>query len=78
MPLISSSPAWLALEKHWSEIADIRMRDLFDQNPGRSEQFSLEQCGIYLDYSKNLVTEETMRLLMALASIDPVMGGVDR
>jgi glucose-6-phosphate isomerase len=67
MPLISHTPAWEALGQHWKEIAGLRMRDLFEEDPGRCERFSLEQCGIYLDYSKNLVTEETMHRLMALA-----------
>ncbi|MCB1789179.1 MAG: glucose-6-phosphate isomerase [Gammaproteobacteria bacterium] len=67
MHLISHSPAWRTLETHWREIADLRMRDLFEQDPERSRRFSLEQCGIYLDYSKNLVTEQTMSNLMALA-----------
>ncbi len=43
------------------------MRDLFEADPERCERFSLEQCGIYLDYSKNLITEETVRRLMGLA-----------
>ena len=42
------------------------MRDLFEEDPGRCERFSLEECGIYLDYSKNLITDETMQHLMAL------------
>ncbi|MCG6967750.1 MAG: glucose-6-phosphate isomerase [Chromatiaceae bacterium] len=67
MPLISHTPAWKSLEQHWTEIAGWRMRDLFDEDPGRSARFSLEECGIYLDYSKNLVTDETMRRLLALA-----------
>jgi glucose-6-phosphate isomerase len=67
MPLISHTPAWKSLEQHWKEIADLRMRDLFEADPGRCARFSLEQCGIYLDYSKNLITEETMRRLRALA-----------
>jgi len=67
MSLISHTPAWKSLEQHWTEIAGRRMRDLFDEDPGRSARFSLEECGIYLDYSKNLVTDETMRRLLALA-----------
>lgn len=67
MPLISQTSAWKALETHWKDIGRLRMRDLFEEDPGRCERFSLEQCGIYLDYSKNLVTDETMRRLMALA-----------
>ena len=68
MPLISHSPAWRALEAHWKEIAGLHMRNLFEEDPARCDRFSLEQCGIYLDYSKNLITEETMRRLVDLAS----------
>jgi glucose-6-phosphate isomerase len=67
MPLISHSSAWTDLKKHWESIAKLQMRDLFEQDPGRAARFSLEGCGIYLDYSKNLVDRETMRLLMDLA-----------
>ena len=67
MPLISHSPAWAALEEHWAEIGSLQMRDLFEGDPGRCARFSLDECGIHLDYSKNLITQETMRRLMALA-----------
>ena len=67
MSLISQSPAWAALQQHWKEVDGMRMRDLFDEDPGRSARFSLDACGIHLDYSKNLVTDETMQRLMALA-----------
>ena len=67
MPLISHTPAWKALEQHWTDVAKLHMRELFDQDPTRAERFSLEECGIYLDYSKNLITSETLRHLMGLA-----------
>jgi glucose-6-phosphate isomerase len=67
MSLISESTAWADLEAHWKSISKMRMRDLFEQDPGRAARFSLESCGIYLDYSKNLVDRDTMRLLMNLA-----------
>lgn len=66
MPLISHTPAWKSLEQLWDRTAGLRMRDLFEEDPGRCERFSLEECGIYLDYSKNLITDETMQHLMAL------------
>ncbi|HOP15868.1 MAG TPA: glucose-6-phosphate isomerase [Gammaproteobacteria bacterium] len=66
MPLISQTPAWKSLEQLWARTAGLRMRDLFEEDPGRCERFSLEECGIYLDYSKNLITDETMQHLMAL------------
>ncbi|MCP5433977.1 MAG: glucose-6-phosphate isomerase [Chromatiaceae bacterium] len=66
MPLISHTPAWKSLEQLWDRTAGLRMRDLFEEDPGRCERFSLEECGIHLDYSKNLITDETMQHLMAL------------
>ena len=59
--------AWQALERHHSEIAGLHLRDLFADDPGRGERMAAEAAGIYLDYSKNRVTGETMRLLVALA-----------
>jgi glucose-6-phosphate isomerase len=59
--------AWQALERHHAEIADRHLRDLFAADPGRGERLTAEAEGIYLDYSKNRVTDETMRLLVELA-----------
>ncbi|MBV9096127.1 MAG: glucose-6-phosphate isomerase [Streptosporangiaceae bacterium] len=60
--------AWQALTRHHAEIAGIHLRELFAADPGRGERMCAEAAGIYLDYSKNRVTEETMRLLVALAA----------
>jgi glucose-6-phosphate isomerase len=60
-------PAWKALEQHYDEIAGRHLRDLFAQDPGRGERLTAEGAGLYLDYSKNRVTDETMRLLVQLA-----------
>jgi len=59
--------AWQALERHHAEIADRHLRELFAADPGRGERLTAEAAGIYLDYSKNRVTDETMRLLVELA-----------
>ena len=59
--------AWQALERHYAEISGRHLRDLFAEDPGRGERLTAEAAGIYLDYSKNRVTEETMRLLIELA-----------
>jgi glucose-6-phosphate isomerase len=67
MPLISRTPAWQALEAHWPEMAGQHMRELFAHDPTRAERFTVEACGLYLDYSKNLVSAETLRLLLELA-----------
>jgi glucose-6-phosphate isomerase len=60
-------PAWKALEQHYGEIAGRHLRDLFAEDPGRGERLTAEGAGLYLDYSKNRVTDETMRLLVQLA-----------
>ncbi len=59
--------AWKALQRHHAEIAGRHLRDLFATDPGRGERLTAEAAGIYLDYSKNRVTDETMRLLVELA-----------
>jgi glucose-6-phosphate isomerase len=59
--------AYKALERHHGEIAGRHLRDLFEQDPGRGERLVAQACGLYLDYSKNRVTDETIRLLLELA-----------
>src|SRR5580700_9157090 len=59
--------AWKALERHHAEIAGRHLRELFAEDPGRGERLTAEAAGLYLDYSKNRVTDETLRLLIALA-----------
>ena len=58
---------WQALLKHYETIRGASLRQLFADDPKRSERFTLEEVGLYLDYSKNRITEETLRLLLDLA-----------
>jgi glucose-6-phosphate isomerase len=67
MPALTQLSAWKALTAHYQEISDIHMRDLFQQDPERFNKFSLRFKDILLDYSKNRVNQETMRLLFELA-----------
>ncbi|UXY14667.1 glucose-6-phosphate isomerase [Chitiniphilus purpureus] len=67
MSKLTTSPAWQALAAHHREIAHLHMRDLFQQDPQRFEKFSFESGGLFFDYSKNRVTEQTMQLLFDLA-----------
>ncbi|HTZ27013.1 MAG TPA: glucose-6-phosphate isomerase [Streptosporangiaceae bacterium] len=60
-------PSWKALEQHYAEIDAVHLRQLFADDPGRGERLTAEAAGLYLDYSKNRVTDETMRLLVQLA-----------
>ncbi|HZA58662.1 MAG TPA: glucose-6-phosphate isomerase [Solirubrobacterales bacterium] len=66
-PRLRSSTAWKALEKHYAEIQPRHIRELFAQNPDRGERLVAEGAGLYLDYSKHRVTDETMGLLLGLA-----------
>ncbi len=67
VPLLRERKAWQALEHHHAEIGNRTLRELFAADPGRGERLTAEAEGIYLDYSKNRVTDETMRLLIELA-----------
>ncbi len=60
-------PAWKALEQHHREIGGRHLRELFAEDPGRGERLAAEAAGLYLDYSKNRVTDGTMALLTQLA-----------
>jgi glucose-6-phosphate isomerase len=67
LPPLRERPAWKALEAHYAEIGDLHLRDLFADDPTRGERLAAEGAGVYLDYSKNRVTDETLRLLLQLA-----------
>ena len=60
-------PAWKKLEKHYRKISNVHLRSLFADDPKRGERLVTEDIGIYLDYSKNRITDETIRLLVNLA-----------
>ena len=63
---IDRSPEWKELKKHCREVRGLRLRDLFREDPSRAARFSLRAEDLFLDYSKNLVTDCTMELLFAL------------
>jgi glucose-6-phosphate isomerase len=67
VPALRKLPAWAALEKHRDEIAGLHLRQLFAEDRVRGERFAVEAVGVYLDYSKNRITDETLRLLLQLA-----------
>ena len=68
MPPLRERKAWQALERNHAQIGDTHLRQLFDADPGRGERLTAQAEGIYLDYSKNRVTDETMHLLVELAA----------
>jgi len=78
MSQFTQSPAFLALQEHYSQIAPRHMRDLFKEDPNRFDKFSLRFGDILLDFSKNRVTEQTMKLLFDLARAAKVETWRDR
>ena len=64
---LTERPSWRALTAHHREIAGTSLRDLFAADPARGERLAVEAVGLYLDYSKHRVTDETLQLLLALA-----------
>ena len=63
----SRQAAWQALADHYETMQGLQLRDLFAGDPARGERMTAEAAGIYLDYSKNRVNDETLKLLIALA-----------
>ncbi|HET6471172.1 MAG TPA: glucose-6-phosphate isomerase [Pseudomonadales bacterium] len=74
---LTARPAWKALEAHQASMRATHLRELFSDDPARAERFSLEAVGIYLDYSKNRVTAETMHLLTQLAAESRLRARID-
>ena len=73
----TQQPAWKALEAHRREIEGRHLRDLFSEDPRRGERLCLEAVGLYLDYSKNRITDETLRLLFELAEASGLRARID-
>src|ERR1700674_4601866 len=65
--MLTETPAWAALQSHQKEMRDVHMRTLFAQDPQRFDRFSLRLNDLLVDYSKHRITEQTLRLLFALA-----------
>jgi glucose-6-phosphate isomerase len=64
---LGKCPAYAALAEHHAKIEGRHLRELFAEDPARGERFSAEAAGLYLDYSKNRITDETLDLLLQLA-----------
>ena len=67
MAPITETPEWRALDAHFDTMRDVHLRDLFADDPDRGERLTVEVDGVYLDYSKQRITDETLRLLVELA-----------
>jgi glucose-6-phosphate isomerase len=62
------SSAWKSLRSHFDQVKNVTLRQLFSEDPKRGERLAVEAAGLFLDYSKNRVTDETLRLLVSLAN----------
>ncbi|MFJ8795376.1 glucose-6-phosphate isomerase, partial [Streptomyces sp. NPDC102462] len=71
---LDQMPEWIALAEHREQLADSHLRDLFAADPGRGTGYTLHVGDLYVDYSKHLVTDETLRLLRELAVASDVFG----
>src|SRR5208282_3240025 len=67
MAPLTERPAWKALEAHYQQVRELHLRKLFGDDPDRGERMTAEATGLYLDYSKNRITGETLKLLVQLA-----------
>ena len=65
--LLRSRLEWKALEAHFEAMRAVHLRDVFAKDPTRGERLTVEAAGLYLDYSKNRITDETLALLVRLA-----------
>ncbi|MBK5966857.1 glucose-6-phosphate isomerase [Thiocystis minor] len=78
MSLVNQTPQWQNLQQHWDALQAARIQDLFAAEPKRAESMRLSAAGLQLDYSKNLVTQETLSLLLALAEAVDLKGWTRR
>ncbi|MGA8599198.1 MAG: glucose-6-phosphate isomerase [Bryobacteraceae bacterium] len=70
-------PAWKSLDAHFQELRKLHLRQLFADDPERGRRMTAEAAGIYLDYSKNRITDETIKLLVQLAEESGLRGHID-
>jgi len=67
-PSLTNSTAWKSLEAHYAKIKGVHLREMFAQDSSRADKFNAEGAGLFLDYSKNRITSETVGLLLELAA----------
>src|SRR5262245_21494939 len=74
---VTERPAWKALAAHYQDLRRLHLRDLFAGDPTRGQRLTAEAVGIYLDYSKNRITGETLELLLQLAQESELRGRIN-
>jgi len=77
MSPVTETPEWRALAAHHEEVRELHLRDLFAADAERGERLTVDAEGVYLDYSKNRITDETVRLLLALAQAAGLRARID-
>jgi glucose-6-phosphate isomerase len=77
MTALTQLPEWRALETHYHAIRDVHLRQLFAEDPGRGERLNAGAAGLYFDFSRNRITDETLRLLIALAEACDLRARID-
>ena len=77
IPVLTARPAWQALEAHHRQVRDVHLRQLFADDPTRGERMTAEAAGLYLDYSKNRITNDTLILLRQLAEESGLRARID-
>ena len=77
VPALRMRPAWALLEKHYQKMKGLHLRQLFAGDRNRGERLAVEAAGIYLDYSKNRITDETLKLLLQLAQESGLRDRID-
>ncbi|HEY5705549.1 MAG TPA: glucose-6-phosphate isomerase [Terrimicrobiaceae bacterium] len=74
---VTSRPAWKALQAHYDKVRELHLRELFADDAKRGERLTIEAAGLYLDYSKNRITDETLKLLLQLAEESGLRARID-
>src|SRR5947208_1620130 len=74
---LTQLPAWSALKEHYPTMRDTHLRTLFADDPQRGERLATEAVGIYFDYAKHRITDETLRLLVQLAAESGLRDRID-
>jgi glucose-6-phosphate isomerase len=77
MAVLTERPAWKALAAHFQQVRPLHLRQLFAEDPKRGERLTAEAAGIYLDYSKNRITDKTLTLLLQLAEQSGLRARID-
>ena len=75
--MLTKSTAWKALEDHQKKMRDVSLRDLFADDPERGRRMTAEAAGVFLDYSKNRITDDTLKLLCDLAEQSGLRARID-